>query len=205
MWGAVVALTGDGEPHDALPHLEELAQSVALVIDSAETRHRLAHLAETDPLTGIPNRRAFTTRLQEELARAMRHGHPLTLALVDVDEFKPVNDRFGHERGDRLLQELASRLHVLLRSGDLLCRIGGDEFAVLLPETGEKAAAETLERLRQAVSSTSLAGLDVTVTIGGAVTGDGTSSGSGLLRAADRALYAGKAQGRDVAVVVRDE
>ena len=205
MWGAVVVLTGAAEPQDALSHLQELAHCVALVIDSAEARLRLAHLAETDPLTGIPNRRAFTRRLQEELARAMRHGHPFTLAIVDVDEFKPVNDQWGHERGDRLLQELASRLQVLLRSGDLLCRIGGDEFAVLLPETGERAATETLDRLRQAVSGTTLAGLAVTVTIGGAVTGDGTTGGSGLLRAADRALYEGKRRGRDVAVVVRDD
>lgn len=205
MWGAVVVLTGAADPSDALAHLQEVAHAVALVIDSAETRRRLAHLAETDPLTGIPNRRAFTLRLDEELARASRHDHPLTLAIVDVDEFKPVNDQWGHERGDRLLQELANRLHVLLRQGDLLCRIGGDEFAMLLPETGEKAANETLDRLRQAVSGTTLAGLAVTVTIGGAVTGEGTTGGSGLLRAADRALYEGKRLGRDMAVVVRDD
>lgn len=205
MWGAVLVLTGSEEPQGALAHLEELAHCVALVVDSAETRRRLTHLAETDPLTGVPNRRTFTTRLHEELARAVRHAHPLTLAIVDVDEFKPVNDQWGHERGDRLLLELASRLQVLLRSEDLLCRIGGDEFALVLPETGETAAAETLDRLRRAVSGASLAGIGVTVTIGGAVTTDGTASASGLLRAADRALYEGKRRGRDVAVVVRDD
>jgi diguanylate cyclase (GGDEF)-like protein len=205
MWGAVVVLTGAEEPEDPLLHLEELADAVALVVDSAEARRRLAHLAETDPLTGVPNRRTFTARLHEELARAVRHGHPLTLAIVDVDEFKPVNDAWGHERGDRLLQELASRLQVLLRSGDLLARIGGDEFALVLPETGEAAAGETLDRLRRAVSDTSLAGLEVTVTIGGAVTADGAAGASALLRAADRALYEGKRRGRDVAVVVRED
>lgn len=205
MWGAVVVLTGADEPQDALSHLEELADAVALVIDSAEARRRLAHLAETDPLTGVPNRRAFTTRLNEELARAVRHGHPLTIAIVDVDEFKPVNDEWGHERGDRLLQELANRLQVLLRGGDLLCRIGGDEFALVLPETGETAAGETLDRLRRAVSGTSLAGIAASVTIGGAVTTDGTASSSALMRAADRALYEGKGLGRDVAIVVRED
>lgn len=202
-WGAIVVTAAPADSGEVVPQLQELADAIALVVDSADARERLAHLAATDPLTGVPNRRTFEARLREELARGLRHGHPLTLALIDVDAFKPVNDEWGHERGDRLLEELAHRLQVLLRTGDLLARIGGDEFALVLPETDERAAQDVLDRLRRAVADTSLAGLATTVTVGAAVTDDCTAGTSALYRAADRALYAGKARGRDAVEVIR--
>ncbi len=150
----------------------------------------------------MPNRRTFELRLGEELARSSRHRHPLALAILDVDHFKSVNDVWGHGRGDHLLQALSTRLQVLLRTGDLLARIGGDEFALLLPETDQAAAAETLERLRRAVEQTDVAGLPVTVTVGATVTSDGTAGPSVLIQAADQALYMGKRRGRNVVVVI---
>lgn len=158
----------------------------------------------TDALTGLPNRRAFDERLREALASARRQQRPLVLALLDFDRFKSINDRYGHELGDAVLVEGAAVLRASLRAADVAARWGGEEFALLLPDTGREAALHILDRLRRAVSSLDWARLDgalaPTVSIGGAAL-DEVDDEAGLLRLADRRLFAAKRAGRDRVVV----
>ena len=177
--------------------------AVELERRNAELRahaRRLARLSVTDQLTSLPNRRAFDERLREEAARAQRHGTPLVLALLDLDRFKAINDGFSHDIGDRVLVRVAELLHGSLRASDVAARWGGEEFALLLPETRTRDATSVLERVRAAVADHAWAriapGLSVTASIGAA---DLAEAGdvSALLRLADRRLYGAKDAGRD--------
>ena len=158
---------------------------------------REAALARTDPLTGAPNRRAFEEAAGRELDRARRHGHPLTLALLDADGFKAVNDRLGHGAGDALLKSAAAALRSRLRASDVLARIGGDEFALLLPETGPEQAREPLERVRLALEAAMQAGgWAVSFSIGAAGFAKPEGSLEEMLRLADAEMYAVKGGGK---------
>lgn len=119
-------------------------------LEEAVRRHHdeLRSLAERDPLTGLSNRLYFDASLRTAMPLALRHGEPLALMMLDVDQFKYVNDSFGHDVGDQLLREVSRRLQGALRAGDLLCRLGGDEFAVLLPQTDLEQARIIVDRLR---------------------------------------------------------
>ena len=164
-------------------------------------RHQMAVdlqlLADTDPLTGILNRRSF----MQSATALMRIDQPLAALLLDVDHFKLVNDRLGHAFGDQVLVEIAARCRGALRAGDVLARLGGEEFAVLLPRQDAVRAAAVAERLRSAISNTPVTGPlgehSVTVSIGGACAKPGVSFIEELLLRADRALYAAKRAGRD--------
>ena len=164
-------------------------------------RHQMAVdlqlLADTDPLTGILNRRSF----MQSATALMRIDQPLAALLLDVDHFKLVNDRLGHAFGDQVLVEIAARCRGALRAGDVLARLGGEEFAVLLPRQDAFRAAAVAERLRSAISNTPVTGPlgehSVTVSIGGACAKPGVSFIEELLLRADRALYAAKRAGRD--------
>jgi diguanylate cyclase (GGDEF)-like protein/putative nucleotidyltransferase with HDIG domain len=199
MWGALAATSTapGGLRADAATRLTDFAELLALAIVNTEQRVRLATEAATDPLTGLANHRDFHDRLATEIARARRHGRPLSLALIDIDHFKQINDSAGHETGDRVLAEVASRLGRASRAEDVLARIGGDEFGLLLPETDRLAALSALERARQAVSRRPFGLWQVTVSAGIC---DLASAGDPdeLFRLADDALYWGKAHGRDV-------
>ncbi len=165
-------------------------------------RQRLGSLAATDELTGAANRRAFMEQGRREMARAKRGGHSLSLIILDLDHFKTINDRWGHAAGDAALVEACQRFRSRLRAADTLGRHGGEEFAVLLPETPPSQSIQAAERLRAALANAPLSiGEDesVTITASFGVAGlvrvaDETIED--LVRAADRAMYQAKADGR---------
>jgi diguanylate cyclase (GGDEF)-like protein len=167
----------------------------------------LETLAAIDWLTGIYNRRHFETLARAELARCQRYMRPLSILMIDIDHFKAVNDRLGHAAGDRVLQTVAAVCRSAKRDSDIVARVGGEEFAVMLPETTEQAAQQFAERLRQQVRdcSPTIDGekLDVAVSIGIAAATLSTSGIESLLRRADQALYEAKRAGRDQVVVSR--
>jgi diguanylate cyclase (GGDEF)-like protein len=156
-------------------------------------------LSRTDTLTGLRNARVFRERLDEEVARERRYGHPLSLLLIDVDWLKKINDRSGHRGGDDALVHVARALQQTARSTDVAARWGGDEFALLAPDTGAEDAVRLAERIRSLVSATALAnGELVTVSIGVATTtGSRDGPGLALRERADAALYSAKQQGRN--------
>ncbi|WP_154677316.1 GGDEF domain-containing protein [Parafrankia discariae] len=163
-------------------------------------------LATTDVLTGLRTRRFLQNQLPATISRADRSGQPFTLVLVDVDNFKSINDRFGHPCGDRALAEIGARLAAASRPGDLLARFGGEEFALLGPTVGPETAGELAERLRRNVARDPIelgggAGLRATVSVGAAVYPVHAHGQMDLLIAADRNLYAAKAAGRNRVVI----
>jgi diguanylate cyclase (GGDEF)-like protein len=164
---------------------------------------RLEESATLDPLTELSNRRGFSERLADELARHVRYGAPLSLLMLDIDHFKSVNDQHGHVAGDEVLRGAADVLRENLRASDLPSRYGGDEFAILLPGVGKTDAFAVAEKLRLAVSGRRF-GLgrngdeaDVRCSIGVASAGIGPSGPMELVEAADKALYQAKESGRD--------
>ena len=158
-------------------------------------------LAQHDSLTGLCNRRGLLERALPVLAASKRHGRPAALILLDLDHFKSINDRHGHDAGDRTLVAVADRVRGLCRVEDVIARWGGEEFLVLLPDTALEAAAAFAERLRAALASMAVTladGSAVTLTASLGVSGcTGATSLDGLLRQADAALYAAKQAGRD--------
>jgi diguanylate cyclase (GGDEF)-like protein len=161
----------------------------------------LGRLAMLDPLTGACNRRTLATRATEAIDAARRAQRPLALLAIDVDHFKQINDAWGHETGDEALVALVGRMRESLGKKALLSRVGGEEFAVLLRDTGEEAALEVAERMRRHIAASPLAlgphALRVNVSIGVAATSHAVANLRDLLRNADRALYAAKHAGRD--------
>jgi diguanylate cyclase (GGDEF)-like protein len=181
----------------------ELAGAVADAVLSVLTRlfhlEQLRRASETDPLTGLANRRRLHRELDHALAAAARSGSPLCLAMVDLDAFKAFNDSRGHLEGDHLLRLVAAVLASRVRSIDLACRFGGDEFCLLLPATDRTGAQELLEDLRALVAS-AVVGSGVTISAGLAGW-DGQESAEDLLDRADQALYQAKQRGRNGLVV----
>lgn len=155
-------------------------------------------MSVTDPLTGLPNRRAFDRTILVELARVDRGGPPMSLVMLDLDEFKAINDRRGHAGGDAVLVEVARRLHGLARGQDLMARVGGEEFAWILPDTDADAALRAAERAREAIGASPIGGEAVTISAGAA---EVEADGIRIIARADAALYAAKRRGRDRAVL----
>ncbi len=162
--------------HDLVDRIRAQAQ------ERAELMARLSELAHTDPLTGLPNRRAWADELERALQRARRTGEPLTLAMLDLDDFKAFNDTFGHAGGDRLLEQTADALRAQLRPDDVIARLGGDEFAILLPDCDAGGAAVVLKRLLAAAPTRQTYSI-------GLGHFDGSQSAAALLHEADVALY----------------
>ncbi len=179
-----------GPGFDPVAHAERL-------LDLFHRREReLIRLASTDPLTGLANRRAFFDTLEIEVARSRRYARPLALLMIDVDGLRAVNDTRGHPAGDKLLAALAAILREGVREVDLPARYGGDEFAVLLPETTLDGAAIAAERLRVAVAGASFDdGLALTLSLGVAATPPLDPEGENLVAQADAALYRAKNSG----------
>jgi len=165
-------------------------------------RRAMEHLALHDTLTGLPNRFLLLGRLEQALTSAQRHGSRLAVLFLDLDGFKPVNDRHGHHAGDELLHEIGHRLRRCIRDCDTVARHGGDEFVLVLTDIrGAEAAAAVAEKILQAVAEPVTVGgkpLQVTTSIGIAIYPDSGLDSESLLRAADAAMYEAKAEGRKI-------
>jgi diguanylate cyclase (GGDEF)-like protein len=171
-----------------------------------EMNAELERLATTDPLTGLQNRRAFVDVAQREMLRTRRFGETAAVAMLDVDHFKHVNDRFGHDAGDAVLVEVGRRMDNAIRRTDVLARMGGEEFAVLMPKTDMEGAAVVAARLldyiRSAPVDTAAGPVPITATMGVTMIRADDADISAPLKRADLALYEGKGRGRDRVVTI---
>ncbi len=195
-----VDATGRVTPFD--PGLEDVARACASFAAAAIRGARLEELSFKDPLTECYNRRYFTLRLDEELKRAARDNQPLSLILFDFDEFKAVNDQWGHEAGDEVLKEIVRLLCSQSRSYTVIARYGGDEFVTLLPNTPKAAGVVYAERLRTLIERYPFKFGRLTASFGVACFPDDTETGSRLIQHADRVLYEAKRRGRNTVAVV---
>ncbi|WP_192813925.1 GGDEF domain-containing protein [Halomonas smyrnensis] len=197
----------DGETHSIIAESSRLKDDagrlkrVIFITDITERKaleRRLDFLARHDELTGLLNRRAGMARLGEEIARAHRQGGPLCVAIIDLDNFKQINDRHGHATGDEVLCDVAARLGGELRDYDVLARLGGEEFLVILPGATQEQAHESLERLRTRIASASPGRSDLFVTLSAGIAALRADEACHvLLERADRALYRAKQDGRN--------
>ena len=175
--------------------------------DNIETSYHeeIYKLMTVDGLTGLYNKRYFNEALDRELQRANRYSRPLSLLLFDIDHFKSKNDQFGHVAGDALLKQLAQAVKDKLRAQDVLARVGGEEFGVLLPEVDSEGAFTTAEKIRVVVENTPFSfdgeKMPSTISIGVATNGPKLAAALALYGAADAALYSAKARGRNRSVV----
>jgi len=207
--------------HEAQEQALEIQQQANLTLEmrvQARTdeleraNEQLKAISLTDGLTHVANRRRFDEKLQDEWKRAQRHGHPLSLLMLDIDHFKRVNDELGHLVGDDCLTEVAALCAAeVQRSGDLLARYGGEEFSILLPATPEEGALRVAERVRQAVarspvhSGERVAPVSLTISVGVAcLVPDADLEPQELIRLADEALYAAKESGRNRVMLAED-
>jgi diguanylate cyclase (GGDEF)-like protein len=189
---------------DDVSSLRALAAPVALALSrelAVSEAEQYAHAAAIDPLSGLFNRRYLHVRLEEELERARRHQIPLALLMIDLDDFKMVNDKFGHLAGDAVIKEVAVILRRTVRMFDVCTRYGGEEFAILMPNSGAQSAATVAERIRRRIESyrfsePALASLSVTASIGLAVS-TAQLLPRDLIERADQALYQAKTLGKN--------
>jgi diguanylate cyclase (GGDEF)-like protein len=184
--------------------IERFGIIVALALDSARQRDLLRTQADTDELTGLLNRRAFNLRLDNLLQRARLGSMPLTLIEVDIDGFKLINDRFGHAAGDTALVAVAESLRSSVREGEFVARIGGEEFAILLPGVDHLAGLKVAERCRRQPTADWYTGAPLTLSAGVATYPVHAMDPEELLHAADTALYAAKSAGRNRVVIACD-
>lgn len=199
----------DGTPEYFVSQIQEItaqkraeAELLSRQKELESLNRRLELLSTTDPLTHVGNRRALDERMEEELHRSARTGHPLSLLIVDVDHFKRYNDTYGHPEGDEALCRLAAGLQQVARVNDIVARVGGEEFTLLLPHTDEAGCRTVAQRLSAVVSE--LDGLEapITVSTGGATLSPSRHSpripdADALLKRADEALYRAKQEGRN--------
>jgi diguanylate cyclase (GGDEF)-like protein len=182
-----------------LQSLESVADICATAIQNAHYVERVKQLAYIDGLTGIFNRRFFELRILEEIDRARRYGTGMAVVMADIDQFKRLNDEFGHVLGDEVLRQVSSLFHQQVRKIDVVCRYGGEEFGILLTQTTAAHAMNIAEKLRKMVAGWQFPGVPRTVTIsaGTAAFPDHGTTRDELVKAADAALYAAKQAGRN--------
>jgi two-component system cell cycle response regulator len=191
----LVEPVADGE---LLTRIEAAGRTKELQQELVAQGMRLESMLREDALTGLLNRRAILSQLGGTVSGARRHGHPLSVAMVDLDEFKAINDIHGHAAGDEVLVAAVRAMRAHLRAEDHLGRLGGEEFLIVLPDTHERAATVVAEKLREEVAAARVGGpvsLSVTCSVGVATWAG--ESPELLLRRADEALYAAKHGGRD--------
>jgi len=183
--------------------LESVADICANAIQNAQHVERVRQLAYIDGLTGIFNRRFFELRIIEELERARRFNSGMAVIMVDIDQFKRLNDEFGHLLGDEVLRQVSSIFSQHLRKIDVVCRYGGEEFAILLSQTNSEYALRVAEKLRRVVENWQFPGVprSVTISAGTAIFPDHGENRDELVKAADAGLYAAKQAGRNRAVI----
>ena len=189
-----------GAFHDSdLQSLESVADICANSIQNAHYIERVKQLAYLDGLTGIFNRRFFEMRINEEIERARRYGNGMAVIIADIDHFKRLNDEFGHLLGDEVLRQVSSIFHQQVRKIDVVCRYGGEEFAILLTQTNEQQALTIAEKLRRQVQQWQFPGVPRTITVSAGVAAFPTHGRNrdDIVRAADRGLYAAKQDGRN--------
>jgi diguanylate cyclase (GGDEF)-like protein len=179
-----------------------VAGQIALAFASLRLRETLREQSIRDPLTGLFNRRIMQESLNRELHRARRKQHPVTVALIDLDHFKRFHDTWGHDAGDLVLKTMAQIFGGHFRTEDVICRYGGEEFSIILPEASIQDAAKRANALRDEVRKLTIRHLDqnldrVTLSIGLATFPQHGSTAEQLLRIADQCLYQSKAAGRD--------
>lgn len=185
----------------SLDMVTRFAAHAALALRNADLKAEIARLAASDPLTGLANRRALTTALTREVARSVRTKEPLSLAIMDIDFFKKINDTYGHMAGDDVLRAVADVMAATVRDVDVVARYGGEEFAIVLPNCPSEGALIVVERVRTAVASLNTVA-KVTVSAGIATaTGTAGADAELLMADADEALYASKRAGRDRATL----
>jgi len=182
-----------------LQSLESVADICANSIQNAHFVERVKQLAYLDGLTGIFNRRFFDLRILEEIERARRYGTGMAIIMVDIDQFKRLNDEFGHLLGDEVLRQVSSLFHRQLRKIDVVCRYGGEEFAILLTQTNAQQAMTIAEKLRRTIEKWQFPGVPRTVTISAGVAAFPThgTTRDEMIRAADTGLYVAKQAGRN--------
>jgi diguanylate cyclase (GGDEF)-like protein len=181
---------------DDLRGLEELAERVAPAIENARRFREARKLADLDALTGLHNRRYFHETLAREVDRAQRYQRRLSVVMVDVDDFKEINDRIGHLAGDAVLAEIADRIRQVVRSADVPCRVGGDELAVIVPEVEVGQARQLVGRIQRAVSSQPIARAGRVRVSAGVADLQPNDSPTSLFERADESLYAAKHAGK---------
>lgn len=199
-------VSGEGFYEGDLQRLLSIAVTAMVALERSQLSERskeLLHISITDPLTALLNRRSFDERLTEEIDRSRRHGHEVSLLLIDIDDFKPYNDTHGHLAGDEALRTVGGCIRAAVRNFDVLARIGGDEFAVILPATQKEGARMIAERLRAEIERAYIPYEEtqpvgrLTVSVGlGSFPAD-SSSLTELINNTDRALYAAKAAGKN--------
>lgn len=195
-------ITRTGRPHhyivELIPHIEEgiVKGFITLVLDITERKEmeeRFKELSETDPLTGVKNRRYFTGRIIEEFERAKRYGSNFAVLIIDIDLFKKLNDTYGHDVGDKVLKEMTQKVSLIMRKSDILCRMGGDEFILILTETNFSQAQLFKKRLLNMIGKAHVEvygerlKFNITVGVGEYVKGD--ESFENILKRADNELY----------------
>jgi diguanylate cyclase (GGDEF)-like protein len=184
--------------------LELLAAHVAIALENGALFAEVERLATTDPLTGLANRRHFFAQARMVAARCHGRGRPVAVALLDLDHFKQVNDTYGHQTGDLALQEVARICRECVRANDIVGRYGGEELAILMPDTDAAGAARVAERARAAIAAGQISVGDATFTMTasfGVAVAPPSGSVEAALACADAALYAAKDAGRNRVVV----
>ncbi len=182
-------------------HLKQGSARFESITEELRTANlRLREMSHTDELTEVGNRRNFDMRLKEEISRSSRFGHAFSLLMIDIDAFKRFNDEFGHPKGDVALRALGALMRSVSREGDVPCRVGGEEFAFILPETAKADAVTFAERLRRQVEASIMAPegqYPMTVSIGLASFPEDGKTPEEIMWAADEALYEAKRSGRN--------